>query len=146
NALWTLRKKRLGVLGLAFKGGTDDVRESPAVAIVESLVAEGCEVQAYDPAASGHAREVLGDKNVRYVASAYEAAENADALLVLTEWNEFRHLDYGRIRQLLRYPILIDGRNLLDPQQMRGHGFTYLSMGRPDVASGEQQVRVASGK
>jgi UDPglucose 6-dehydrogenase len=138
GALWTLKGKRLGVLGLAFKDGTDDVRESPAIAIVEALVAEGCEIRAFDPAAAARAREILGDKGITYVGSSYEAMEGADALLILTEWQEFKRLDLARVRQLLRYPIVIDGRNLLQPETMRRLGFTYLSMGRPDVVySGE---------
>jgi UDPglucose 6-dehydrogenase len=144
KALWTLKGKRLGVLGLAFKGGTDDVRESPALAIIESLVAEGCEIQAYDPAASERAREILGTKGVRYVDSAYAAAENSDALLILTEWEEFKSVDLARMRELLRYPIVIDGRNLFDPETMRGHGFMYLSVGRPDVPMKEMNVRRAT--
>ncbi len=144
KALWTLKGKRVGVLGLAFKGGTDDVRESPALAVIESLVAEGCEIQAYDPAAGEGAREILGDKGVRYVDSAYAAAENADALLVLTEWEEFKRVDLGRVRELLRYPIVIDGRNLFDPETMREHGFMYLSVGRPDVLLKEVKVRKAA--
>src|SRR3954466_4552165 len=88
SALWTLRGKRLGVLGLAFKGGTDDIRESPAILIVRDLVQSGCQIVAYDPAAMERAREVLGDK-VEYAASSYEAAAGADALLILTEWEEF---------------------------------------------------------
>ncbi len=91
-ALWTLRGKRLGVLGLAFKGGTDDVRESPAIAIIRSLVQEGCKICAYDPAATDNARAELGD-DISYVSSAMEAATGADALLVLTDWEEFRSID-----------------------------------------------------
>lgn len=133
SALWTIRGKRLGVLGLAFKGGTDDIRESPAISIVEWLLKEGAEVQAYDPAAMERAQEVLPSRNMVYVNSAYEAAEGADALLVLTEWDEFRDLDYARIRRTLRYPIVVDGRNLLSPDHMRKLDFIYLSIGRPDV-------------
>lgn len=132
HALWTLKGKRLGVLGLAFKNGTDDVRESPAIAIVEALLKEGAEVQAYDPAAMQRASELLPD-GVRYVSSAYEAAEGADTLLILTEWEEFKHLDWARIRQALRYPIVIDGRNLLSLDKMRSLNFYYQSIGRPDV-------------
>ncbi len=134
SALWTLKGKRLGVLGLAFKNGTDDVRESPAIAIVESLLQEGAEVQAYDPAAMQRASELL-PAGIRYVNSAYEAAEGADTLLILTEWEEFKHLDWARIRQSLRYPIVIDGRNLLSLDEMRRLGFIYLSIGRPDVVA-----------
>jgi UDPglucose 6-dehydrogenase len=129
SALWTLRGKRLAVLGLAFKGGTDDIRESPALFVVNSLLQEGSKVIAYDPAAMERAREVLGSK-VEYAGSAYEAAHLADALLILTEWEEFANLDLPRIRQELRYPIVIDGRNLYDPDAMAAHGFTYYSIGR----------------
>ena len=129
NALWTLRGKRLGVLGLAFKGGTDDIRESPAVLLVQSLVQEGCVVAAYDPAAMERAREVLRS-NVEFVNSPYEAAAGADALLILTEWEEFATLDLPQINSKLRYPIVIDGRNLYNPEMMAAHGFTYYSVGR----------------
>jgi UDPglucose 6-dehydrogenase len=129
NALWTLRGKRLGVLGLAFKGGTDDIRESPAVLLVQSLVQEGCVVAAYDPAAMERAREVLRS-HVEFVNSPYEAAAGADALLILTEWEEFATLDLPQINSKLRYPIVIDGRNLYNPEMMAAHGFTYYSVGR----------------
>ena len=137
SALWTIKGKRIGVLGLAFKGGTDDIRESPAISIVEWLINEGALVQAYDPAAMDRAREVLPSRSMLFVDSAYEAADGADALLVLTEWDEFKHLDYAQIRSLLRYPIIVDGRNLLDPEEMRKLDFNYLSMGRPDVVLSE---------
>ena len=146
SALWTLRGKRLAVLGLAFKGGTDDIRESPAISIIESLLAEGSEVQVYDPAAMAHARELLPEEKVRFAGSAYDAIEAADALLVLTEWQDFKDLDFARVRGLLRYPIIIDGRNLFDPAAMREHGFIYLSMGRPDIVPYEElhkQMRTA---
>jgi len=129
KALWTLRGKRLGVLGLAFKGGTDDIRESPAVLLVQALVQEGCTVAAYDPAAMGRAREVL-TTGVEFVESAYDAADRADALLILTEWEEFAALDLKRLNNRLRYPIVIDGRNLYDPEMMAAQGFSYYSVGR----------------
>jgi UDPglucose 6-dehydrogenase len=130
NALWTLRGKRLGVLGLAFKGGTDDIRESPALLLVQTLLQEGCQIAAYDPAAQQRAREVLNSR-VEYASDAYEAARGADALLILTEWDEFASLDLDRLHQQLKYPIVIDGRNLYDPEAMAAHGFTYYSVGRP---------------
>lgn len=130
NALWTLRGKRLGVLGLAFKGGTDDIRESPAILLIKSLVQEGCKVAAYDPAAMVRAREVL-PASVEYVSNPYEAAAGADALLVLTEWEEFMTLDLRQLNSKLRYPIVIDGRNLFNPEIMAAHGFSYYSVGRP---------------
>ena len=129
HALWTVRGKRLAVLGLAFKGGTDDIRESPAIAIVHALLREGSQVTAYDPAAIGRSREVFGD-SITYANSAYEAAHKADALLILTEWEEFASLDLNRLRQELKYPIVIDGRNLYDPDIMGAQGFTYYSVGR----------------
>jgi UDPglucose 6-dehydrogenase len=135
SALWTLRGKRLAVLGLAFKGGTDDIRESPAIELVEMFLAEGCTIRAFDPAAMERARQALpaGD-NLVFAESEYEAAKDADALLILTDWKEFAQLDLNRLNQTLRYPIVIDGRNLYDPAVMQHHGFTYLSIGRPAVA------------
>ncbi len=133
SALWTLRGKKLGVLGLAFKGGTDDVRESPAILLIQSLLLEGCQISAYDPAAHSRAAEVL-TSSVRFAASAYDAARNADALLILTEWEEFASLDLKRLRAELKYPIIIDGRNLYDPEVMAKNGFTYYSVGRSAAA------------
>ncbi len=134
HALWTLKGKRLGVLGLAFKGGTDDVRESPAIAVVKSLMEEGCKIQAYDPAAMTNAREILGSQSIEYVASPQDAAKDADALLVLTDWEEFRTLDLADLHKRLHYPIVIDGRNIFSPEAMAEHGFIYTSVGRADVA------------
>jgi UDPglucose 6-dehydrogenase len=134
SALWNLRGKKLGVLGLAFKGDTDDIRESPAIEIVRMLVSEGCSITAFDPAAIERTQQVLpASNNVRYAADAYEAATDADALLILTDWQEFADLDLRRMNQSLRYPIIIDGRNLYDPAVMNDYGFTYLSVGRPAV-------------
>jgi UDPglucose 6-dehydrogenase len=130
TALWTLRGKRLGALGLAFKGGTDDIRESPAILLVQSLLQEGCQIAAYDPAATARAREVL-NSGTEFVSDPYEAARGADALLILTEWEEFATLDLDRLHKLLKYPIVIDGRNLYDPEVMAARGFTYYSVGRP---------------
>jgi UDPglucose 6-dehydrogenase len=129
SALWTLRGKKLGVLGLAFKGGTDDIRESPALFLVQTLLQEGSKITAYDPAGMDRAREVLGS-SVTFVNSSLEAASGADALLILTEWEEFANLDLNRLRQELRYPIVIDGRNLYHPEVMAAQGFTYYSVGR----------------
>jgi UDPglucose 6-dehydrogenase len=129
SALWTLRGKKLAVLGLAFKGGTDDIRESPALFLVQSLLQEGSTITAYDPAAMDRAREVLGSK-INFASSPYEAAQGADALLILTEWEEFANLDLSRVREELRYPIVIDGRNLYAPEVMAAQGFTYYSVGR----------------
>jgi UDPglucose 6-dehydrogenase len=129
TALWTLRGKRLGVLGLAFKGGTDDIRESPAILLVQTLLQEGCRIAAYDPAAIERAREVL-PASVELVDDAYAAAKGADALLILTEWEEFASLDLDRMHRELKYPIVVDGRNLYNPEAMAARGFTYYSVGR----------------
>jgi len=143
HALWTLKGKRLAVLGLAFKGGTDDVRESPALALVEALLKEGSQVVAYDPAASERARETLG-KRVSFTANAYDAVKGADALLVLTDWEEFASLDLERVRELLRYPIVIDGRNMYSPERMAALGFHYYSVGRPLAAPKSQPANAGS--
>jgi UDPglucose 6-dehydrogenase len=129
SALWTLRGKNLGVLGLAFKGGTDDIRESPALFIVQALLQEGSKITAYDPAAMERVKEVI-PSGLSFANSAYEAAHGADALLILTEWEEFANLDLNRLRQELKYPIVIDGRNLYDSEVMAAEGFTYFSVGR----------------
>src|SRR5271165_6759195 len=129
SALWTLRGKNLGVLGLAFKGGTDDIRESPALFLVQALLQEGSRITAYDPAAMDRTQEIM-TSGIKFANSAYEAAHGADALLILTEWEEFANLDLRRLHQELKYPIVIDGRNLYDPEVMAAHGFTYYSVGR----------------
>jgi UDPglucose 6-dehydrogenase len=130
SALWTLRGKRLAVLGLAFKGDTDDVRESPAIATIHALLKERAQVQVYDPAAMPKAKDVLPSKDVVYANDPYEAAANCDALLILTEWKEFSNLDLRRIRLLLKHPIVIDGRNLYSTDQMTSAGLIYYSVGR----------------
>jgi UDPglucose 6-dehydrogenase len=136
SALWTLRGKRLGVLGLAFKGETDDIRESPAIALIEMLLAEGCSITAYDPAAMGRAQQYFDPTlKLSYTEDAYSAAKDVDALLILTDWAEFGQLDLKRLSQAMRYPILVDGRNLFDPATMDEMGFTYISIGRPSVYS-----------
>jgi UDPglucose 6-dehydrogenase len=131
SALWTLRGKRLAVLGLSFKGGTDDIRESPAMDLVEMLLAEGCAVVAYDPAAMKRAAlELPASAQLRYAESVDDAVQDADAALILTDWEEFARLDLDRLHGALRYPIVVDGRNLYDPKTMMERGFTYLSIGR----------------
>lgn len=132
SALWTFRGKRLAVLGLAFKGGTDDVRESPAFDIIRMLLAEGCTIVAYDPAAVERAKaELPSGPSMQYSDDIYAAAKGADALLILSDWAQFGELDLEKLREMLHYPIVIDGRNLYDPQEMLERGFTYLSVGRP---------------
>src|SRR4051812_1279243 len=140
STLWTLKGKRLAVLGLAFKGGTDDVRESPAIALVECLIKEGCSVVAYDPAAMEKSREIL-NSSVTYTDSAYGAAKGADALLILTDWEEFAALDLERMMAVLKFPVVIDGRNLYSPKRMAEAGFTYVSVGRPDAVPQKAAVK-----
>jgi UDPglucose 6-dehydrogenase len=131
-ALWTLRGKKLAALGLAFKCDTDDIRESPALEIIRRLLDAGACITAYDPAATERAREVLPPSDtMRYAGSVYEAAQGADAVLILTDWKEFGHIDLPELNRAVKFPIIIDGRNLYKPQHMADHGFTYVSIGRP---------------
>ena len=131
SALWTLRGKRLAALGLAFKGDTDDIRESPAIAIIKKLLHAGAIVTAYDPAAMERAKEAMPPaENLKYASDLYEAAKDADAVLILTDWKEFAAIDMARLNRAVRFPIIIDGRNLYKPQEMQSHGFTYVSVGR----------------
>ena len=125
--------KAVGVLGLAFKAGTDDVREAPVFGILSWLLAEGASLRLHDPQAMNNARRHFPEdgKRVSYSSSPYEAAAGADALLLVTEWEEYRRLDLVKIRELMKVPTLIDGRNLLDPVTVRGLGFQYISVGRP---------------
>jgi UDPglucose 6-dehydrogenase len=139
SALWTLRGKRLAALGLAFKGDTDDIRESPAIDMIKRLLASGALVTAYDPAAMERAREVLpASDQMRYASGVFEAARDADAVLILTDWKEFANIDLVRLNQEVRFPIVIDGRNLYKPQVMHDHGFTYVSVGRPAIYQAQQ--------
>jgi UDPglucose 6-dehydrogenase len=133
KALWSLKGKRIAALGLAFKAGTDDIRESPAIQIIRMLLREGCTMAAYDPAAKETARAALQGNNVVFASDSYEAAEGADALLVLTDWPEFASLDLHRVKRALLHPLVIDGRNIFDPQAMAAAGFHYYSIGRADV-------------
>jgi UDPglucose 6-dehydrogenase len=138
-ALWTLRGKRLAALGLAFKGDTDDIRESPALDVIRKLLEAGAIVTAYDPAAQERAQEVLPpSEKMRYADNAYEAAQDADAVLILTDWKEFGQLDLVRLNQAVHFPIVIDGRNLYPAQTMAEHGFTYISVGRPASYQSQQ--------
>ncbi len=120
---------RVAVWGLAFKANTDDMRESPSLVLIERLLASGASVVAHDPAAMEEARRRLGDR-VSYAETNYEALKEADALVVVTDWNEYRHPDFNRIKTTMRRAIVIDGRNLYEPTKMRALGFTYTSVGR----------------
>jgi UDPglucose 6-dehydrogenase len=143
SALWTLKGKRLGALGLAFKGGTDDIRESPAIAVVQQLAQEDCSIRAYDPSAMERVAKGGLLQQVELAKSPYEAAKDADALLILTDWDEFGLLDLPRVRSLMKYPLIIDGRNLFSPHVMEEHGFTYVSVGRPDIRTRPARANVS---
>jgi UDPglucose 6-dehydrogenase len=130
RALWVTKDKRIGVLGLAFKPNTDDIRFAPAIDLITQLMAAGARICAYDPEAMEKARAVL--PQIEYAKSPYEAAEDAEALLIATEWAQFRDLDWERIRDAMARPLVLDGRNLLSPREMRARGFEYHSFGRPD--------------
>jgi UDPglucose 6-dehydrogenase len=125
----SLKGKTIGVWGLAFKPRTDDMREAPAITIISALLEQGAKVQAYDPEATDVARKHFGSK-VSYARKSYEALVDADALALVTEWNEFREPDFARMRKLMKAPVVFDGRNIYNPQQMKAHGFTYFSIGR----------------
>ncbi len=124
----TLQGKKIGLLGLAFKPNTDDMRDAPSIDIARSLLREGASVRAYDPVAMDVARDSLPE--VTMMKNAYDVAQNADALILVTEWNEFKNLDLQRIRDLMAEAVLVDGRNIYDPAQVRAIGFKYLAMGR----------------
>jgi len=124
-----LAGRRFAVWGLSFKPKTDDVREAPAISIIRWLVEAGARVCAHDPVAIPSARRILGDE-VEFAERMYDAAQGADALLVITEWNQYRLPDFDRLKSLLRQPVIFDGRNLYDPERMRERGFTYYGVGR----------------
>jgi UDPglucose 6-dehydrogenase len=130
HTLWVLRGKQVGVLGLTFKPHTDDISLAPSLEILRRLLAEGAFVRAYDPQAMPKTRALF--PAVSYCGDAYQLVEGADAVLLLTDWPEFRELDWRRVRSLMLRPLVLDGRNLLDPRMMRGLGFEYHSIGRPD--------------
>ncbi|MFH1062496.1 MAG: UDP-glucose/GDP-mannose dehydrogenase family protein [Candidatus Omnitrophota bacterium] len=132
QALWILNEKKIGVLGIAFKPNTDDLRSAPAIDIINMLQAEGARVKAYDPKAMEHARELL--PNVDFCKNAYDAVKGCDALVIVTEWPEFKDLSLTKIKKLLKHPIVIDARNMFDPKKMKKLGFKYTSVGRPEQA------------
>ena len=115
--------------GLAFKPRTDDMRDAPAITIIERLLALGVTVRAYDPEAAATARHIFGAR-IAVCEKSYEALAGADALAIVTEWNEFREPDFGKMLKLMRTPVVFDGRNLYSPEHMRALGFTYFSIGR----------------
>ncbi len=127
--LGSLKGKTIAVWGLAFKPRTDDMREAPSRTLIETLLEEGATVQAYDPEAVESAKRLFGD-SITYARRSYDALVGADALALVTEWNEFREPDFERMKALMRRPLIVDGRNIYNPEAVRGHGFTYVSIGR----------------
>ena len=125
-----LKGKTIGVWGLSFKPRTDDMREAPAIPIIEGLLARGAKVRAFDPEAKPVAEKIF-KKRIAFAKGAYDAIVGADALLIVTEWNEFREPDFAKMKKLMKAPLIFDGRNLYDPAQIRALGFTYSSIGRP---------------
>jgi UDPglucose 6-dehydrogenase len=124
-----LKGKTIGLLGLAFKPNTDDMRYAPSIDISEALVKAGAKVRAYDPVAMNVARPLI-PAAVEMFKDSYEMAKDCDALMVITEWNEFKQLDLEKVKKLLKTPIIYDGRNIYDPKVMKETGFTYRSVGR----------------
>ena len=131
DSLWIIKDKTIGVLGLAFKPHTDDIRNAPAIDLIRILESEGAKIKAYDPQAMKNAKEVL--KRAVFCPDAYAVARSADCLLIATEWDEFKELDFSRIKKLLKRPLIIDGRNLYEPERMGKLGFSYISIGRKKV-------------
>jgi UDPglucose 6-dehydrogenase len=130
DSLWILKDKAIAILGLSFKPNTDDIRSAPALDLINALEAEGAKIRAYDPQAMGKCRQAL--KKVTFCSDAYTACKGSDCLAVVTEWDEFKELDFARVKKLLKRPLIIDGRNIYDPEVMRKFGFTYVGVGRGD--------------
>lgn len=128
SVLAPVKGKIVGVLGLAFKPNTDDMREAPSIKVISALQQKGAKIRVYDPVAMKNAKQILSD--VVYYTSAYDVARGADALVVVTEWNEFRQLDLKNIKLLMRRPIIFDGRNIYEPEKVKSLGITYFGVGR----------------
>lgn len=129
NALWIVKGKKIGILGLAFKPETDDMREAPSIDIITALLEEKAEITAYDPEATGNTKKIFGEK-IKYATNKEEVMDGAEALVIMTEWQEFRDMDLDDLKKRLAHPIVLDGRNLFDPEVMRAKGFDYRSIGR----------------
>ncbi len=128
GALWIIKDKTIGVLGLSFKPDTDDIRNAPSIDIIKALQAEKAVVKVYDPSAMPKAREVLGNK-IKFCKDPYSVCRDSDCLLIVTEWDEFKKLDLLKVKKLLKRPLIIDGRNIYEPKRLKKMGFTYIGMG-----------------
>ncbi len=138
NLLWNLPDKVIGVWGLSFKPNTDDIRSAPAIGIIRRLLEEGAAIKVFDPVAMEKARSELGDKVV-YCRDVYETAEDSDCIILMTEWNEFKEIDWQRVKGAMKQPVILDGRNIYDPEKLQKMGFRYEGMGR----SGQRKVKNA---
>jgi UDPglucose 6-dehydrogenase len=133
-----LKGKKIAMWGLAFKPYTDDIREAPALENIKALLKEGAEIKAYDPEAQGNVKKLLGD-SISFGTDLYDTVTGADALLVVTEWPEFRTPEFDKISVLLKNKVIFDGRNVFDPEQMAELGFDYFSIGRQTVISSDKK-------
>lgn len=131
EALWVVQNKTIGILGLSFKPNTDDLRYAPSLEIINALLKDGANIKCFDPQAMPKAKKLF--KNVKFCADSYEVAHGSHCLVIVTEWNEFKELDFKRIKKLLRHPLIIDGRNIYEPKDMKKFGFRYISVGRKSV-------------
>ncbi len=129
DELWNLKGQTVALLGLAFKPNTDDMRFAPSINIVSALKKLGAKIKAYDPISMPNAKQII--KGIEFAKNPYQCVKNADCVCLITEWDEFKKLDFKKVLTLVKHPILIDGRNLYDPAKMRKMGFTYKSLGRP---------------
>jgi len=129
DMLWNLPDKIIGIWGLAFKPNTDDIRSAPSIDIIRRLIAAGAKIKAFDPAAMEKTRAELGDRII-YCKDAYDAARDADCVALMTEWNEFKEIDWQRLKSVMRQPVILDGRNIYDPEKMKDMGFRYAGIGR----------------
>jgi UDPglucose 6-dehydrogenase len=123
-----IKGKTIGILGLSFKPDTDDMRDAPSIVVINTLLGEGAIIKAYDPIAMNNAKKIL--KNVDFQPDSYSVAKDCDILIVMTEWNEFRQLDLEKIKKYMRKPVLLDGRNIYEPHELRRMGFMYTGVGR----------------
>ena len=123
-----LRGKNIGILGLSFKANTDDMRDAPSIDIIELLKRDGANIKAFDPQAAKNAKGII--KDIEFTENIYDAAKDAEALVVLTEWNDFKEIDFKKLKKLMKNPVIIDSRNIYNPEQLRDLGFTYLGVGR----------------
>jgi len=138
EALWNLEDKRVAMLGLAFKPGTDDIRFSPALALARRLQSAGAHIVGFDPRAAANAKQEMPELEI--ASDPYEAAAGAHCLVLATEWHEFRTLDLAALKEVMAYPVVVDGRNALDPVEVAAAGFTYYPMGRPPVLQGRSSA------